>query len=72
MDQFKDGLKFCGALTFLKAHHDILRPMFVDEHKPLTVGTSDVTNNEVMHFDLHVDQFKEILSPSFSERAMVS
>ena len=40
MEQFKMGLELCGGLKYIKKYPDLFRPMLVDEHPDLTVGTS--------------------------------
>ena len=36
MDQFREGLQVAGLLHFISKYTDLLRPLFVDERRPLT------------------------------------
>ena len=36
MDQFREGLELRGLLHFMTKYTDLLRPLFVDENRPLT------------------------------------
>lgn len=38
MDQFSEGLELAGLGKYIKLYPDVLRPLFVDEGKPLTPG----------------------------------
>ena len=57
MDQFKDGLALGGVLQLMKSNFDLLRPLFVDETPPLTVGTlrfSSEVINKIYHLKLAI------------------
>ena len=38
MDQFREGLETSGLLHFMTKYTDLLRPLFVDERRPLTAS----------------------------------
>ena len=38
MDQFREGLETSGLLHFMTKYTHLLRPLFVDEHRPLTAS----------------------------------